>query len=338
MKKRLIQLAQPLLSRFGLRLRREKDDQRLQDSHALLSEIVNQARSTPTSAKQAGITFVIFSKDRALQLDCLLQSMLHHVSGTYSIRALYCASTDAHQIAYQEVTDRVQYTHQIRWIQEHNFHSDLEATLKAVETESVCFLVDDIVFIRPLNLDEIDSNAIRTGIVSLRLGRNITFCYTKQKTMQQPELTSNASYNGLLQFAWNDGNYDWAYPLSVDGHIFPTTEISIAAQLLSYKAPNTFERALQILTPLYAKRPGYCFESPILLNIPLNRVQDEVDNISGDISPEELLDKWNEGMALDFIKLSEIQTKSVHEERVVYFCERKKRNNSANETDDYLQR
>jgi hypothetical protein len=321
-KKRLIQLAQPVLSRFGLRLRREKDDQRLLKCHALLSEIVHQRQCETTHPQAAGISFIIFSKDRALQLDGLLQSMLHHVTGTYSVHVLYYTSSKAHYSAYQDVTKRAQDAHTIQWTQETNFHSDLVSTLKAVETESVCFLVDDIVFIRPVDLDTIPHEAIRTGIVSLRLGRNITFCYTKQKAMKQPSLTSDSSSNGLLQFVWDDGNYDWAYPLSVDGHIFPTTEITIAAQQLNYKAPNTFERALQILNPLYSKRPGYCFESPKLVNIPLNRVQDEVNNISGDISPEELLEKWNEGMTLDYITLSDNQTKGVHEDKIVNFYKR----------------
>jgi len=313
-KKRLIQLAQPLLKGFGLRLRREKDDQRLLESHALLSEIVHQRQCGHARPQAAGITFIIFSKDRALQLDGLLQSMLHHVTGTYSIHVLYYASSEAHRVAYQEVAERVPSAHNIQWTQESSFHSDLVATLKAVQTESVCFLVDDIVFIRPVDLDEIPYEAIRTGIVSLRLGRNISFCYTKQKAMHPPNLTSDPSCNGLLQFAWDDGNYDWAYPLSVDGHIFPTAEINIAAQQLSYKAPNTFERALQLLTPLYTKRLGTCFESPRLVNIPLNRVQNEVENISGNVSPEQLLSKWNEGQRLDFEPLIGLNTNSVHQE------------------------
>jgi hypothetical protein len=321
-KKRLIQLAQPLLSRLGLRLRREKDDQRLLESHALLSEIVHQRQCSDARPQAEGITFIIFSKDRALQLDGLLQSMLHHVTGTYSIHVLYCASSEAHRVAYQEVAERVPSAHNIQWTQETEFHSDLVATLKAIETESVCFLVDDIVFIRPVNLDEIPHEVIRTSIVSLRLGRNITFCYTKQKAMQQPKLTNPRTLNGLLQFAWDEDNYDWAYPLSVDGHIFPTAEINIAAQQLSYKAPNTFERALQLLTPLYSKRPGCCFESSRLVNIPLNRVQNEVENISGNVSPNQLLQKWQEGKTLDIEALTAAKTNSVHQEISISFCER----------------
>lgn len=312
MKKRLIQLTQPLLNRLGLRLRREKDDQRLQDSNALLSEIVNHAREKATSGKHMGITFIVFSKDRALQLDGLLQSILHHVFGSYSIKVIYSTSSDSHRNAYNEVADRIKHSNRIEWTEEKDFRTNLIEALDAVETESVCFLVDDIVFIRPVHLDTISQQFKDAGILSLRLGRNITFCYTKQKTMQKPGLSPAHDTNDLLQFSWEDGNYDWAYPLSVDGHIFPVSEIRIAAKRLDYHAPNSFERALQILTPLYQKRPGFCFESPRILNIPFNRVQNENNNICGEVTPEELLNIWNDGGRLDYRALENIATTSVH--------------------------
>lgn len=325
MKKRLIQITEPLLKRLGLRLLRDKDHQCLQQNQTLLTELVHQARQTNENAASAeGISFIIFSKDRALQLDGLLRSMLHHVTGAYSIHVLYCASNAAHAHAYGELTDGIQHSDRIQWTKEADFRKDLVHTLQGTQTASVCFLVDDIVFIRPMNLDALNRDAIHGGIVSLRLGSNITFCYTKQKAMQLPTLNPSKKQDDLLKFSWEDGSYDWAYPLSVDGHIFPTSEISVAAKLLDYRAPNTFERALQILTPLYQKRPGYCFEYPRMFNIPLNRVQNENENISSEISPEYLLAKWQEGLTLNFKTLSDTATTSVHEERFISFCERKK--------------
>jgi hypothetical protein len=322
-KKRLIQITEPLLKRLGLRLLRDKDHKCLQQNQTLLTELVHQARQTNENAASAeGISFIIFSKDRALQLDGLLRSMLHHVTGAYSIHILYSASNAAHAHAYRELTDGIQNTDRIQWTKEADFKEDLVRTLQGVQTASVCFLVDDIVFIRPSNLDELHRDAIRGGIVSLRLGSNITFCYTKQKAMQLPTLNPSKKQDDLLLFSWKDGTYDWAYPLSVDGHIFPTSEISVAAKLLDYRAPNTFERALQILTPLYQKRPGYCFESPRMLNIPLNRVQSENDNISGEISPEYLLAKWQEGKTLNIEALTAIKTNSVHQEIPISFRKR----------------
>jgi hypothetical protein len=323
-KKRLIQFTKPLLKRLGLRLLRDKDYSRLEQNNALLTEIIHRSTQAKATALRQGVSFIVFSKDRALQIDGLLRSMLHHVKGADSIHVLYAASDEAHACAYLEVTDELPRGCPVKWTKENSFGADLVQILQNVQTESVCFLVDDIVFMRPVDLGGLNRDQIRSGILSLRLGSNITFCYTKQKTMRLPELLGPSTSNSkLLQFSWADGSYDWAYPLSVDGHIFPTAEISAAADLLDYRAPNTFERALQILTPLYQKRPGYCFESPRMLNIPLNRVQNENNNISADISPEFLLAKWGEGLTLDFMQFSDVPTTSVHEERPVSFCGRK---------------
>ena len=323
MKKRLIQITEPLLKRLGLRLLRDKDYQRLQQNQTLLTELVQQARQTNGNAtSKDGISFIIFSKDRALQLDGLLRSMLHHVTGAYSIHVLYCTSNTAHAHAYQELAEGIQNTDRIQWTKEADYKEDLVRMLQGVQTASVCFLVDDIVFIRPVNLDTLDRNAMTGGIVSLRLGSQITFCYTKQKAMHLPTLNPSKKQDDLLKFSWEEGCYDWAYPLSVDGHIFPTSEILVAAKLLDYRAPNTFERALQMLTPLYQKRLGYCFESPKMFNIPLNRVQNEIGNINGNISAENLLEKWQQGLTLDFKALSDTKNESVHKEMLITFNKR----------------
>lgn len=314
MKKQLIQLLQPLLNRCGLRLSRTKDYDRLCSRDALLSELANASQQAIAPAKKLQPEFIIFSKDRALQLHGLLGSLFHHVKGDYKLNVLYYASSEAHKQAYLEVEQAFKDRADINWVAETNFREDLINTLEKVERTEVCFLVDDIVFTRPIDFDALDWTHYASGILSLRLGRGITYCYTADKAITQPTFTTVDTTNNLLQFSWSESSYDWAYPLSVDGHILPTHEIRIAAQALNYSAPNTFERALQLLSPLYKQRAGYCFESPRILNIPLNRVQNEVANISGEISPGHLLERWNEGLTLGFEALSEIETESVHKE------------------------
>jgi hypothetical protein len=321
-KKQLIQLLQPLLSRCGLRLLRTKDYDSRCTREALLSELANASQQAITPAKKLQPEFIIFSKDRALQLHGLLSSLFHHVSGDYKLNVLYYASSEAHRQAYLEVKQAFKDQADINWIAEKNFRNDLINTLNQVERPEVCFLVDDIVFMRPINFEALDWPQFAGGILSLRLGKGITHCYTADKTIKPPTLTTVDQTNNLLQFSWSESTYDWGYPLSVDGHILPTHEIRIAAQALNYSAPNTFERALQIIRPLYLNRKGYCFAQPRLINIPLNRVQNEIENISGDISPEDLLVKWQAGQTLDFEQLIGVETNSVHQEITTSFCQR----------------
>lgn len=314
-------MTQPLLERCGLKLLRQKDYKKLCQREVLLTEMIHQ--STSQEGDDGGLEFVIFSKDRALQLHGLLSSMLYHLKGLYRVRVLYCASTDMHQKAYEEVAGLMEDGLSVEWHREVDFRKDLIEVLHAGQCSRMCFLVDDIVFIRPVDFERLNGAILDQGILSLRLGRGIDFCYTKQKSMRQPVLTKVDGDENLLSFSWGDGQYDWGYPLSVDGHIFPRNEMIVAVESLDYRAPNSFEAALQLLNPLYARRKGYCFELPRMLNIPLNRVQDEKKNISADISPESLLKQWNDGLMLDYKKLESVSTRSVHQELDVIFCKRK---------------
>lgn len=322
MKKQLIKLLQPLLGCCGLRLLRTKDYNSSCIREALLIKFANASQQTITPPRKLQPEFIIFSKDRALQLHGLLGSLFHNVNGDYKLNVLYYASSEAHQQAYLEVAEAFKDKANINWIAEQNFRKDLIDTLEKVKRSEVCFLVDDIIFTRPVNFDALDWPQYASGTLSIRLGREITHCYTADKTLKPPTFTVVDPTNNLLRFSWSESTYDWAYPLSVDGHILPTHEIRIAAQALNYSAPNTFERALQIMRPLYLKRQGYCFAEPRLINIPLNRVQNEIENISGDISPEDLLVKWQEGQTLDFKPLVGIKTNSVHQEITASFCQR----------------
>ena len=276
-----------------------------------------------SEASDLDLELIVFSMDRALQLHGLLSSMLHHLQGGYSVRVLYRSSTEAHQKAYDEVQSSMADRGGVIWQKESNFRSDLIKLLQDGSSSQVSFLVDDIVFIRPLDLSSLRWADYSGGVLSLRLGRGMDYCYTKAKKMAEPELVSINKEDGILGFSWTKGEYDWTYPLSVDGHVFPRSEMQVATEMLRYSAPNSFERALQILNPLYEKRTGYCFTAPKMLNIPLNKVQNENDNISADISPEYLLEQWNKGMMLDYKNLENTVTHSVHQELDVGFCKRK---------------
>ncbi len=301
---------------------RSKDYEKVSWREKLLIEIVNQSRTEHSSEVEIDLEFVVFSMDRALQLHGLLKSMKHYIRGDFSVQVLYRASTDAHQKSYDEVISLLGGEGFIAWYREVSFRDDLIKILNAGSSKTLCFLVDDIVFIRPTDLGKLQWSRYSDGVLSLRLGRGINYCYTKGRAMNAPALNVMDGAADILKFEWADGEYDWVYPLSVDGHFFPRTEVMIAAEALNYTAPNSFEKALQIMTPLYSQRSGYCFEKPKLLNIPLNRVQNENNNISADVSPEYLLEKWNEGLMFDFMKFADVSTNSVHQECEVAFSKR----------------
>jgi hypothetical protein len=123
-------------------------------------------------------------------------------------------------------------------------------------------------------------------------------------------------FNGFEQ-----GN-EWSDPWSVDGQVLATAEVRVLTRLSEFEAPNTYETALKLFNDMARGRKGLCLRESAILNIPLNRVQTEVGNISGSVSPQFLLDQWNKGMMLDTAMFATHLPRAPHEEHPVRFIPR----------------
>jgi hypothetical protein len=117
-----------------------------------------------------------------------------------------------------------------------------------------------------------------------------------------------------IVWQWDKGELDWSYPLSVDGNFFARREMAAMAALLYFSAPNSFEDQLQIFKPLFNKRYGIGYKKSRIVNIPCNRVQTEINNLSGDTHPDELLAQWHQGYQIDYEKLFGMANESAHQE------------------------
>ena len=129
---------------------------------------------------------------------------------------------------------------------------------------------------------------------------------------EQPNFGEHPDFPGMLAWKWGESNVGWAYPLSVDGHVFSTQEIRALAASVGFAAPNSFEGNLQTFNERFAQRWGICFEKSALLNIPANRVQTEWETPAGDVSVEYLLNRWLEGDAIDHRQFYGFQNTSTH--------------------------
>jgi hypothetical protein len=267
--------------------------------------------------------FVVFSKDRPMQLHALLTSFRAASRESYGITVLYHASSEDFWNSYNECMQIFSRFHEIRFVRqrsESSFQSDLYGILEEHNESRVGFLVDDIVFIREFDLRAFDNLDLRTCIPSLRLGRNIGYSYTTKKKFLLPSTMTTQS--GLLSWRWQGSDGDWAYPLSLDGNIFLRSEIIPILKRLHCTSPNTLEAQMQQYNDVYLKRYGACFERPRLINIASNVVQKDYPNRHGNISAEFLLKKWKEGKAIDVQELSEIDADSVHIEHQFSFLQR----------------
>lgn len=102
-------------------------------------------------------------------------------------------------------------------------------------------------------------------------------------------------------------------PLSVDGNVFDRKEILAILKRVSFKAPNSLEKALGPYRFLYRFRRGLCREQPTLVNLALNGVQTEGFNFPhGECSAQELLQAWQSGMMLDLEAVEKMVSNSCH--------------------------
>lgn len=263
---------------------------------------------------------IVFSKDRAMQLHGLLSTLREKVSPVVSVHVLYLASSSSHQKAYDDVND-IFGKQNVRFIQQtndHSFKQNLLEILFSLTCDMLFPLVDDILFTEPLDLNDIIKFDPDVFVPSIRMGQNLTRCYVQQSPQPLPHFLDHpVSQSDKIVWQWDKGELDWSYPLSVDGHFFARREITAMAALLSFSAPNSFEDQLQIFKPWFQTRYGIGYKKSKIVNIPCNRVQTEINNLSGDIHPDELLAKWQRGYQIDYKKFYGIVNESAHQELVL---------------------
>jgi hypothetical protein len=289
---------------------------RLRSSYNRALENIINHRNLANCQPEAGasVSIIIFSKDRAIQLHALLASFFDLVRGKATIKVLYTASTKAHVAAYDKLKLMFGQA-DVSFRLEQNFRDDLLHTLAEVSTDKLMFLVDDIIFTEPLDLEDFIRYNTNYFVPTLRMGDHLTYSYTTRQQQPLPEFISGVvSASDMLVWKWQEGQLDWAYPLSVDGHLFDTQEMRTIIQMLDFRAPNSLEESMQLFNPIYKTRHGLAMKKSVILNIPINKVQQENDNHAGNQSTDYLLTKWQQGYGINFRKLRHFRNESAHQE------------------------
>lgn len=249
------------------------------------------------------MNIIIFSKDRAAQLDMLLRSMKTFFPEWHKYRdihVLYTYSNEAFGAGYV----RTITTHpEIHYVYETPGMFKME-TLSLIDKKRqfTMFFVDDNVFKNKFSLDceEVREFAIREdiGCVSLRLCPRINFCYTMNIPMTVPKFITERRHI----WKWHEASPgDWSYPMSLDGHLFKTDEILPLLMVLNYSNPNTLEGNLAN-SPFNIPHM-ICFDDSKIFNVPANKVQDVNNNRHGNISAMEINEKFITGGRLSLDKL-----------------------------------
>lgn len=235
---------------------------------------------------------IIFSKDRACQLEALLRTWKERVRGVGNLgktHIIWKASTPEFELGYQKLIGLYPCSKQFNFVKEESFSEQVCELLETCNrsTDLVMFLVDDIIFKEPWWLDqELETLLLEDKdlfCLSLRLSQHINYCYPTSSSAKLPEdytfIGNEDLYGSLAKFSWKHGEGDWGYPMSLDGHVFRASFIiPIVFKLRKYfNNPNSLESILSEtcnrgVFDYCSKMLCYHFNSK-LMNIPANRVQ-----------------------------------------------------------------
>jgi len=310
-----------MLKKLGLTLQKLE---KMWEREAFAKLYESRIKYIPLSSRHPA-ECIVFSKDRALQLHALISSYLEKVASPVPLHILYQTSTPSHQKAYEEVVEifpnnNISFTKQDS---DDSFRNNLISLLKSVHSEKIFFLVDDVLFIEDFDIEDFVKFDTDKFVPTLRMGLNLKKCYTVQKEQPLPELIpATIKDKDKITWKWDQGIYDWCYPISLDGHFFSTNEITTMIQLLDFSAPNTLEDQLQKFRRFFLFRLGVAYKKSKIVNVPCNKVQIENKNLYGDLHQDFLLEQWQQGYQMDFRSLYGFMNESAHQEIPFRFIKR----------------
>lgn len=288
---------------------------------ALLAEAATLYRST---LKGKGATGIVFSFNRPVQLHATLASYLHHVQNPSPLIVQYRSTNERATKAYNELK-KLFAKAPITWVEETTCRATLLEILEGLTTPKLFFLVDDDIFVNPVDMAAFTAINPLEYVPSLRLHPGLSQSYTMRMAQPAPQLEPSTAHKDMQQWTWGAAGNEWDYPYSVEGHLFDTAEILMMTRASPFKAPNTYEGVLHGFAAHARPRPGLCFKTPVLFNNPCNKVQVENDNHAGltnAFSPEAMLDQWEYGKQIDFLALAGTSYPAPHWEVPMSFIQR----------------
>ena len=190
-----------------------------------------------------GVEMIIFSKNRACQLDQLIRSLLEHVEERelYHITIIYVAENDNFREGYRMVHRQFPFFNFVAQRSDQTIGQQIQNILDVSDKELFCMLVDDDILIRKLSLHspqfETFRRDLRISSLSVRLCRSITYCQPLAAPEKPPRIGYRNVFHWYATPFWRLvrdvsrklgqhglGAGDWGVSMSMDGNFFRLTE------------------------------------------------------------------------------------------------------------------
>lgn len=228
------------------------------------------------------IDLLIFSKDRAPQLDLLLRSIdLNFKDINFkNISILYTFSNSFYEQGYLKLKRRFP---NINWILEFDFKKDTIDIINGFKNEFSLILVDDEVVVNDFSIKsalKILREDDHLHCISLRMHPNIDYTYTANV----PNKFSEFQYvDNLCIWNWRDCNSisDSGYPSCINSHIYRTEDLKYWLSFLKFYNANSLEGQLNNQRSIFNEYIA-CFYTPKTVCIANNLVQSGTNRHSND--------------------------------------------------------
>ena len=268
------------------------------------------------------ISAIVFSKDRAAQLDLLLRSINKNCPHFFEVCVLYTYSNKEFKKGYSLIQDKFPADERYHWVDQTDFQKDLNGLVDRSNPYLCFFTDDDIVYreseLRRHNINDIFSAFDDMCCISMRLGKNISVQdqYTDEKCFAPPEVIK---FDDVVFWNWKRVGAsisNFFYPFSVDGHIYRKSDIKNLFSKIEYDDPNQLEGRAFLhaysLPPLMG-----CFDTSSVVNTPINLCGATSKNKAGErfgITLEDLNKDYLDGKVIDLENIDFSDIKGCHQE------------------------
>lgn len=267
------------------------------------------------------IDILIWTKDRACQLDLLLRSIYRHFDNRGKIIVRWDYSNEEFKKGYEKLKQQYPYVSYLQTTGD--FARDTkDLVYHGIKTPYMVAICDDDVFINKTNIDRImEHYTDDVCAVSLRMSKNIVWCYGTQKDSPPPKFEPCEQY---LKWKWSksDPSTDWGYPSAVNIHIYKSLWYWNAIKDLKFDTPNKLEYLFNTNRKIF-KPYIVSFDETKILNMPVNQVQTlSPTNPYGKTfayTRKELNDKFLNGYIIDVKNIYGYKNKGVNEEVELHF-------------------
>ena len=236
------------------------------------------------------IDILVFSKNRACQLDLMLRTLNFHFKLRHKITVLYLTTDNFFEAGYTILKQL--YPHIDFKKQTDNFYIELKNILNNISNPYLLLLPDDAVFCGEVKEDDIqiqlfksDSNIMN---VNLRVGKYMKHNYFPDKhIIDAPVINEKGLYN------WKTGNnIYWTHPLATCGHIMRSKEFK-SILMKAVNVPNLNELEEIVIRNVPNKNLVVCYDYNRMIELCINLVNTtHTTNTHGTISVKGLNEKF----------------------------------------------